>query len=446
MKKQIILIMLCLIAVVVSVSAVSAANVYVNDTTGSDSGTGTINDPFQTIGKGVDNSAENDTVIIANGVYTGSNNRNITISKNINITGQSQNGTIISATHVNWIFTVDKCNVTFRDLTLQNAFAQYGSALYNYGNCTVIDCAFTNNTADNGEILGNGGAIYNDYASMIITNCIFTGNHANNEGGAIYSRWGPLSITGSIFTDNSAYHGGAICGGVTTLDIIGCNFNKNIAGYRGGAIYNNNGILNVKYSRFVGNNATYHGKDIYSTYGDLQSATLNWWGSNSGPAEGRIAVDDTIPEDIVPLYTPWLVMNIKADPSTIYAGQTSKITADVYRDSNGADYSNDADQFFSGPEVTFATDLGNVGSKSVTVPWALGLATAILRGDEGAGIATVTAADVQVVSTTVTITPVTNAASSTSRTIGMQETGAPIVPLAIGILALIGGLAATRRK
>ena len=97
-------------------------------------------------------------------------------------------------------------------------------------------------------------------------------------------------------------------------------------------------------------------------------------------------------------------MNINVDPSTIYTGQNSRITANVYTDSNGTDHSADAAQFFSGPEVTFTTDLGNVGSKSVVVPWTLGSAFATLRGDEGPGIASVTAADGNVtLSTMVTI-------------------------------------------
>ena len=117
-------------------------------------------------------------------------------------------------------------------------------------------------------------------------------------------------------------------------------------------------------------------------------------------------------------YNPWLVMNINADPTTIYTGQTSTITADVYKDSANGDHSADASKFFSGPQVTFTTNLGNVGSKSITVDWNFGSATAILRGDEGAGSATVTAADGQVVSTIVNIlqAPTVNAATTTAAT------------------------------
>ena len=48
-------------------------------------------------------------------------------------------------------------------------------------------------------------------------------------------------------------------------------------------------------------------------------------------------------------------------------------------------------------------------------------------------------------------TPTANAATETtintaSRTIGMQDTGAPIIPLALGIISVLGGFAAARRK
>lgn len=43
--------------------------------------------------------------------------------------------------------------------------------------------------------------------------------------------------------------------------------------------------------------------------------------------------------------------------------------------------------------------------------------------------------------------PTVNAATTTSgNTIGMQTTGAPIVPLALAVLSVLGGLTAARKK
>jgi len=172
------------------------------------------------------------------------------------------------------------------------------------------------------------------------------------------------------------------------------------------------------------------------------TATYNWYGTNNPDSSKFFKGNGTL------LYSPWLVLSIKADPSTIHTGQTSLITADVYRDSTGADHSANWADFFSGPKVTFTTDLGNVGSKSITALWVNGLATAILRGDEGSGIATVTASDYQTVQALVTILgegPVPPG-NSTNEVIGMQETGIPVYMLILAILMVFGGLLVPKRK
>lgn len=472
MQKQITLITLALIAVLFSVSAVSAADIYVNTTGNDTTGNGTSENPFLTIGKGVNTAVAGDTVNIANGTYSGTGNNQITINQAITIQGQSQTGTIING-EGNQIFYNNANGVTIQNITFFDATNWFGGAIYNNynANITINSCTFKNNSGDYGGAIGNdgdmainhctftnntaeyGGAVYHCDGRMTITDCTFTGNSAQ-EGGAVWTDSGLLATTvinNSIFDQNNATNdGGAICS-YWSIAITGCNFNKNTAGNNGGALCSAYDILTVKYSRFVGNNATSLGKDIYSHYGGLQNATLNWWGSNSGPASDRIYIEGTTMQST--MYNPWLVMNINpADPSTIYTGQTSKITVNVYTDSNGVDHSVDAAQFFSGPEVTFKTDLGNVGSKSVTVPWSLGLAFAILRGDEGPGMATVTGTDGnQTLSAGVTIlqAPTVEAAASTTTaegTIGMQKTGMPIVGLVLAILAVLGGALAPRRK
>lgn len=468
MRKRITLLTLALIAVLLSVSAVSAADIYVNTTGNDTTGNGTSENPFLTIEKGVSTAVAGDTVNIADGTYSGTGNNQITIYQPITIQGQSQNRTIINGAG-NQIFYNNANGVTIRNLTFVNATNWFGGAIYNnYNtNITIDSCTFKNNSGDYGGAIGNdgdmtinhctftgnsaeyGGAVYHCDGRMTITNCTFTGNTAE-YGGAVGTDSGLLATTvinNSIFDQNNATDGGAVYS-YWSIAITGCNFNKNIAGNNGGAICSVYDILTVKYSRFVGNNATSLGKDIYSHYGGLQNATLNWWGSNSGPAYDRIYIVDTNMQST--MYSPWLVMNIKpADPSTIYTGQTSKVTVNVYTDSNGVDHSADSAQFFSGPEVTFKTNLGNVGSKSVTVPWSLGSAFAILRGDEGPGMATVTGTDGnQTLSAGVNIlqAPTVEAASTEEGTIGMQKTGMPVAGLVLAILAVLGGAMAPRRK
>jgi len=172
------------------------------------------------------------------------------------------------------------------------------------------------------------------------------------------------------------------------------------------------------------------------------TATYNWYGTNAPDPSKFFSGNGTLN------YYPWLVLNVNANPSTINPGESSTITADVFHDVAGGDHSKDASLFFSGSRVIFTTNLGNVGSKSVTVPWTNGLARAILRADEGAGIATVTAADYQVVQTLINIQGASNSANavSTARTVGMKNTGQPLAGIVMSILLVLGGMISVRKN
>jgi hypothetical protein len=172
------------------------------------------------------------------------------------------------------------------------------------------------------------------------------------------------------------------------------------------------------------------------------TATYNWYGTNAPDPSKFFSGNGTLN------YYPWLVLNVNANPSTINPGESSTITADVFHDVAGGDHSKDASLFFSGSRVIFTTNLGNVGSKSVTVPWTNGLARAILRANEGAGIATVTAADYQVVQTLINIQGASNSANavSTTRTVGMKNTGQPLAGIVMSILLVLGGMISVRKN
>ncbi|HHW05241.1 MAG TPA: cell surface protein [Methanothermobacter sp.] len=172
------------------------------------------------------------------------------------------------------------------------------------------------------------------------------------------------------------------------------------------------------------------------------NARYNWYGTNSPDASKFFVGNGTLD------YYPWLVLNIRANPSTINVGESSIITADVYYDAAGGDHSADVELFFSGPKVIFTTNLGNLGSKSVIVPWVNGMATTILRADEGAGIATVTAADHEIVQTLVNIQGSSNFtnATATTGTVEMESTGLPLEGMVISILLVLGGLISVRKQ
>ncbi len=318
----------------------------------------------------------------------------------------------------------------------------YGGAIYNDEDCevTCINCQFTGNEAD------YGGAIYNYYESkMTCTNCHFTQNGAYWYGGAIYNDDSEVTCTNCQFTDNEAdYDGGAIYNS-GDLTVIGSNLENNKAGNDGGALYNE-GEFTLNFNRIIGNTADGDGQDIYNDNtdpDDTHDALYNWWGSNACPAAGRIVNTDGLVE-----YDPWLVMRYNANPTTITQGETSTLTADFRYDSDGTFHDPADGHLPDGTPVTFTTNLGNVGSKSVVKYTLNGVATAILRGDEAAGAALTSATlDNQTLYSTVTIKARTvEAATTQSTTIGMQKTGAPLAGIVLALLMVLGGFISTRKK
>ena len=442
-------------AILISLSCVSAAStVYVN-ATGSDSNLGTIDSPFQTINKGMSSVDDNGTVKIANGNYTGVGNVNLTISKNMTIVGQSQKGTVINGTGTNWVFNISSgFNVTIQNLTITNATATNGGAIWNEGTLNVKGCTFTNNTATrNNNDNDGGGAIYNTGTITNMSGCTFTGNNASRLGGALVNYRGTINnISGCTFTSNKAIAAGAIYnygGTITTINnctftgntavniggaisiyqsgiisnVIGCIFANNTAETMdGGAIivWNGGNLNTVHYSSFVNNTANNDSRDIccYDGYGSPVDAKYNWWGSNSIPAFrifGNIDISH------------WLLLSINANPTEILNTKNSKVTVDLYKDSDNGDHSSEAAKYPSEIPLKFTTTWGSITQIALTH----GTGTAIFTANGGQvpqqNPITVSVADAlnpeAVESTNITIKPTSDLYINTKSTNQNPKTG-----------------------
>jgi len=299
-------------------NTVSAAGeaIFVNGSSGLDTNDGySWSTPKLTIQNATGTVSSNGVVTIADGVYSGTGNTNITINQNMTIQGQSQTGTIINGTDTNWIFTITSgVNVNILNLTFTNGIGYRGGAIYNHGDLTVDNCTFTNNTATSPEQKGGGGGAICNFAdegpiTTTVTNCIFKYNNAAVRGSAIMNYCGITdhyiistvtncnftnntaqglgtiynladngyvnsTVTNCIFTNNTATsQGGAIanyCGnsGSITSTAINSTFNSNHANYGGAiALWLNGGFINfiATSCTFTNNSATILGGAIYST-------------------------------------------------------------------------------------------------------------------------------------------------------------------------------------
>lgn len=161
-------------------------------------------------------------------------------------------------------------NMTIRNCTFANNFAQEGGEIYAFGKAklAIINTAFKNNNAI------YGGAIMDREGNQITcNNCLFINNHATTDGGTAYIDYGShAKFNDTVFDKNSAEH---YAGGVfvisrasqleaTMIDINHSSFIHNQA-LSGGNIFNfDQSIVNINNS--ITEENSYQGNvNIYSS-------------------------------------------------------------------------------------------------------------------------------------------------------------------------------------
>lgn len=176
------------------------------------------------------------------------------------------------------------------------------------------------------------------------------------------------------------------------------------------------------------------------------NAENNWFGTNTPDASkfvGNLAWID---------YNPWLKMTLFQSATTLNLGETANILADFTINSNNENtLALYGKHLIDGILVKFTTNLGNIGSKEAFYNTLNGVATALFRADEAAGSSTITELlDGVLLSTTINIrgsSTSVNAASSTStNTVGMQNTGTPIATIVLAALLIFAGIVIPKKK
>jgi predicted outer membrane repeat protein len=167
-------------------TSASGKTIYVDDDVPAD---------FNNIQAAIDDANDGDTVLVADGTYTGPGNRDIDFhGKAITVCSENGptnciidcNGSAIEP-HRGLIFqSGEGANSVIQGFTVTSGYADLGAGIKCYlSKPTIINCIFSSNTAGS-----SGGAIYNIYwppSYLKIINCTFTNNSAADHGGAIYS-------------------------------------------------------------------------------------------------------------------------------------------------------------------------------------------------------------------------------------------------------------------
>jgi len=244
-----------------------------------------------TIQAGVDSAAPGDTVLLADGTFTGDGNRDVDfLGKDIVVRAESghpskgREVTVIdcegSSSEPHRAFLLvsgEGPSTVVEGMTIQNGyhFGKGGAILIRNGSSpTIRDIWFHDNHS--GE---RGGGLYcRDDAVVTIENCIFRRNSAGS-GGAVYGSRVSLTLVDVYFEENSASGtyalGGAMgCDSSSTVSLLRAHFFRNTAPSAGGLFTYLSGADLVN-CEFIENEATsQYAGGIYSYAGGFLSAVL----------------------------------------------------------------------------------------------------------------------------------------------------------------------------
>ncbi|RLC52772.1 MAG: hypothetical protein DRI23_02025, partial [Candidatus Cloacimonadota bacterium] len=196
------------------------------------------------------------------------------------------------------IYSRDVSKILIDHCSFTNNYAKYygGAIGLEWGHPTITNCTFDNNTA------WKGGAIYGYQSYPVISKCIFENNQAEHfysgnsgEGGAIYCyENGAMLFSQCLFTGNTAEDkGGAISyNDISQIQFQNCIFQENSSGNQGGAINCNVGSLKLYNCTIVENDAVNYGGAINiesTSYLTINSCIIY----DNTSAEGQINIMGT---------------------------------------------------------------------------------------------------------------------------------------------------------
>lgn len=209
----------------------------------------------------------------------------IEITSDITVEGPGKETLMINGNGSSGIFQAKGLdqNVSISGLMFTNGYADNGGAVYiERASVVITNCAFHDCRAD-GQFMGGGAICTKLDAKLNIRDCIFDGNMAiatYGDGGAIYSQgnqYDGLVVNQSTFINNNATcNGGAvyIAGGEAVFS--DCALLVNMAG-NGGGLKTAGYYLKLDRCTVTGNTATNYGGGGLScrNWSEINNSTIN---------------------------------------------------------------------------------------------------------------------------------------------------------------------------
>jgi Right handed beta helix region/FlgD Ig-like domain len=280
---------------------------------------------FATIQDALFAAAAGDTIILADGTFTGAGNRNLNyVGKSLVV--KSQSGTPVTCVldcqgaARGFTFVSVPASARLLGVTVTNGVGD-GAAIYCENSFpTIENCVLDGNggSQDRGggvhcrsnahpilsrcEITGNssssGGGVYAYGAGADLFDCVIEGNTSNavGGGGVWCSVNADVLLSGCTIRDNhaigpSGQGGGVWCGGSvvtpSTLEVTGCDVSGNDAAYLAGGMFMNASFITVTQTLIAGNRCTtLDGGGIYVASSNPVFTNVTIAGNRGGGAGG----------------------------------------------------------------------------------------------------------------------------------------------------------------
>ena len=233
---------------------------------------------FATIHSAITASDNGDTILIADGTYTGPDNRNLEFNGRA-ITIVSESGPsqcVIDCESLGrgfYFHSGEDGSSVLAGLTIRNGFIA-GAYPENCGggirienaSPAIINCHLTENGVTG--VSGCGGGLFYTGGIPNIENCTITGNCAYNGGGAGFEATLPgSSIRNCVICGNdSVDSGGGVHLDSGSLDVTNCDILNNTAYYHGGGIAFFNSDGQITQCSIEDNRVSREGGGVYCSY------------------------------------------------------------------------------------------------------------------------------------------------------------------------------------
>jgi hypothetical protein len=296
----------------------SSTRTWYIDSSAPAGGDGSALSPFRTIVEGTAAAISGNTILVSDGIYTGSGNQNLSFGGR-NLVVRSVNGPascIIDCQLAAYAFQIDRfetsaaviegftirngsgtsgagirvmnADVTIADCVFVGCHSDYstgGGLALTQSASEVKDCVFQQNQAD------EGGGLSIDFGSPRIHRCLFQDNVGLSSGGGLIvygdpNGDGPLISECQFLSNHATAHGGGLeIGGpfATTsrsTRVVQCLIAGNTAGYAS-AVMGLYGRIELRDSTLADNQASTTSTIFVRDPGDLRCTNSILWGNNS---------------------------------------------------------------------------------------------------------------------------------------------------------------------